>query len=217
MRRLPFLADQARRRHTQFLIDYQNDSGPIEKLQFDDLITHEHTKCKPLSVTVVVEEGTRIVVGFNVAQIPAFGHLASISRTKYGKRADHSRRERHTLFDTLASDVLKPKVAFRTDQHKHYPVVIKKHFKEATHLTHKSSKGATSGQGEMKKIGRDPLFSVNHTLAMLRDKMSRLSRRSWNSTKKPENLAHHLVIYIDAHNRALLKKMNKKQGGKTVP
>ena len=209
-RRLPFLADQARRRQTQFLIDYQNDFGSFEKLQFDDLITHEHTKCKPLSVTMVVEEDTRIVVGFNVAQIPAFGQLAAISREKYGKRADHSRLKRNALFDTLASDVLKPDMVFRTDQHQHYPVVIKAHFPHAQHFTHKGAKGSSSGQGEMKKIGRDPLFSINQTLAMLRDKMSRLSRRSWNTTKKPENLAHHLAIYIDAHNRDIVEKMTKK-------
>ena len=213
-RRLVFLADQSRRRQQQFLKNYQAQEGPIEKLQFDDLITIEHTKCKPLSVTVVVEEKTRIIVGFTVAQIPAFGHLAAISRKKYGKRPDHSRAERHKLFSNLAEQVLQPQVIFRTDQHKDYPLVLKQHFPDAIHLTHKGQRGSVSGQGEMKKVRWDNLFSINQTLAMLRDKMSRLARLSWNATKKPENLAHHLAIYIDEHNRQILKKIEKKRAKK---
>lgn len=216
-RRLVFLADQARRRQEQFLIDYQQQFGPIKKLQFDDLITHEHTKCKPLSMTMVVEEKTRIVVGFNVAQIPAFGQLADISRNKYGERKDQSRKKRHRLFAHLAQEILPQDVVFRSDKHTQYPYLVYKHFPQATHLTHKGARGTVSGQGEMKKTGRDPLFSVNHTLAMVRDKMSRLSRRSWNATKKPENLAHHMAIYIDSHNRDILAKMLKRQAKQTAP
>lgn len=58
----------------------------------------EHTKCKPVTATVVVQEHTRIIIDYSVAQIPAFGHLAATSRKKYRKRADHSRRERDALF-----------------------------------------------------------------------------------------------------------------------
>jgi len=41
---------------------------------------------------------------------------------------------------------------------------------EATHRTVKGRRGSIAGQGELKKIGFDPLFSLNHTCAMLRAK-----------------------------------------------
>ena len=209
-RRLRFLAQQARRRNAELLIKYQAEFGAFEKLQFDDLITATHTKCKPVSVTVVVQEKTRIFVDYSVAQIPAFGHLAAISRKKYGHRADHSRRERHRLFERL-QDVLAQEVSFRTDEHKHYPVVIKRHFPNAIHRTHKGARGSASGQGELKKIGWDPLFGVNHSLAMFRDKMSRLTRQSWNLSKRIECLDDHLAIYMESHNRMIFDKMLKRK------
>ena len=209
-RRLVFLARQARRRNTAFLEQYQRLNGSIDKLQFDDLITAEHTKCKPVSVTVVVQEKSRIIIDYSVAQIPAFGHLAAISRKKYGKRADHSRQQRHLLFKNLKT-IVGQNVTFRTDEHKDYPIVLKRHFPAAIHLTHKSQRSRTNGQGEMKKTGRDPLFSINQTFGMLRDKMSRLTRQSWNLSKKIPRLDAHMAIYVESHNRAIWEKMLKQR------
>jgi len=155
-----------------------------------------------------VQEGTRFILGYRCAQIPAFGHLAAISREKYGKRSDKSRRERNALFASVAKQYPAIK-QFRTDEHKHYPIVIKKHFPNASHHQHKSKRSATQGQGELKATGRDPLFSINHTLAMLRAKMSRLHRRSWNLSRKVDRLEHHIAIYAEAHNRRIWQKMER--------
>ena len=209
-RRLVFLGAQARRRNQQFLEQYQRRNGPIDQLQFDDLISAEHTKCKPVSLTVMVQEKTRIVLDYSVAQIPAFGPLAAFSREKYGKRADHSYRERRKLFSRLTT-ILGEKVQFRTDEHKAYPAVINRYFPHATHITHKGKPSRINGQGEMKKTGRDPLFSVNQTFAMFRDKLSRLTRQSWNLSKKTVPLDDHLAIYIESHNRSIWEKMEKQR------
>ena len=209
-RRLIFLAAQSRRRNALLLQQIQSEFGVFDRVQFDDLITAEHTKCKPISVTVVVQEDTRIMLGHCVAQIPAFGLLTAVAKKKYGYRADHSRRERVQLFKQL-TQLLPAHTTFRTDEHKHYPVVIKRHFPKAAHVTHKGAKGSVSGQGELKKIGRDPLFSINHSLAMFRDKMSRLSRRSWNLSKHIKRLDDHLAIYIESHNRLIFEKMLKQK------
>jgi len=53
-------------------------------IQFDDMETFEHTKCKPLSITLAVEEKTRRILDYQVSQMPAKGLLAEISRKKYG-------------------------------------------------------------------------------------------------------------------------------------
>jgi hypothetical protein len=41
----------------------------------------------------------------------------------------------------------------------------------------------------------NPLFPINHTLATLRDHVSRLVRRTWASTKRKAELAHHAWIF----------------------
>ena len=53
---------------------------PIYNLQFDDFITSDHTKMKPLSVSIAVDATKRIILGAEVSRIPAFGHLAEKSR-----------------------------------------------------------------------------------------------------------------------------------------
>ena len=47
----------------------------VRKVQFDDLITTEHTKLKPLSISLAVESDSRKILAVEVSQIPAFGHL----------------------------------------------------------------------------------------------------------------------------------------------
>lgn len=203
-RKLQFLGSQARAHHQQFLERYQQDNGKFEHIQFDDLETFEHTKCKPVTVTVVVDPVKRIIIDFCVAPIAAKGPLAAISRKKYGKRKDQSRPKRSELFRRLRS-VVSEEAEFRSDEHQHYPKVIAEHFPNATHIKHKSIRSCVTGQGELKKTVFDPLFSVNHTLAMLRANVNRLIRRTWCTTKKLECLEDHLAVYIDFHNRVLVR------------
>lgn len=40
-----------------------------------------------------------------------------------------------------------------------------------------------------------PLFAINHTLALMRDGVSRLVRRSWAASKRGERLELHLWIW----------------------
>jgi hypothetical protein len=56
--------------------------------EFDDMETFEHTKLKPLSVTLAVQYQTRRILGFQVSQMPAKGLLAQKAFEKYGYRED---------------------------------------------------------------------------------------------------------------------------------
>ena len=47
---------------------------------------------------------------------------------------------------------------------------------------------------------RNPLFPINHTLAMMRDSLSRLVRRTWAASKKKERLALHAWVWIAYRN-----------------
>lgn len=60
----------------------------LECVEFDDMETFEHSKCKPLSISLAVESGTRRILGFEVSQMPANGPLAKIAKKRYGRRPD---------------------------------------------------------------------------------------------------------------------------------
>lgn len=174
------------------------------EVQFDDQETFEHTKCKPLSITLAVESKTRRILGFEVSKMPAKGHLTKIALKKYGKRKDERSQGRKRLFESL-KPLVRAEALFKSDENPHYPRDLKKAFPKATHQTFKGERGSIVGQGELKKVRFDPLFSLNHTCAMTRANMNRLFRRTWCTTKLPERLADHFAIYADYHNSSLIK------------
>ena len=172
------------------------------QVEFDELETIEQSKCKPVSVPLMVEFKSRRILGFQVAQMPAKGKLARISKRKYGCRADHRPHARRKLFERMES-VVHPEAIIRSDSNPHYPQEIRSHFPKCQHQTVISRRGAVTGQGELKKQKWDPIFSLNHTCAMFRAHVGRLIRRTWNTTKKLASLEAHLMIYQYTHNERL--------------
>ena len=173
-------------------------------IEFDDQETSEHTKCKPLSIGLMVEEETRRILGYNVARMPAKGLLAKISVAKYGKRIDERPRKRTELFNYLNSLVAENSI-IKSDECPYYFKYILRHFPKASHVTFKGRASAIVGQGELKKVGFDPLFAINHTCATLRARTCRLIRRTWCTTKSPDRLSLHLAIVCLHHNLNLKK------------
>ena len=198
-RRIPFLGQLARRNFFSFW----EQQPLVREFQFDDLITIEHTKCKPLSVTMAVEKESRKIIGIEVSRMPAFGHLAAISKKKYGPREDQRKQGIENLFSKIKPFICEKPTIF-SDNHKFYPPKIKKHFPCSQHKTTAGGRGCIAGQGELKKLLFDPLFSINHSFAMLRANINRLIRRTWCTTKKPERLLDHLYIYATFHNGILI-------------
>ena len=172
------------------------------EVEFDDLETFEHTKCKPLSVTLMVEHSTRRILGFEVAQMPAKGRLAHIARKKYGPRADHRSQARKKLLNEMR-ELVHPLARIRSDSNPYYPGDVKRFFPYATHETVLGGRSSTTGQGELKKLKWDPIFSLNHTCAMLRAHICRLMRKTWCTTKRKDQLEGHIALYAIEHNRRL--------------
>jgi hypothetical protein len=191
----------------EYLKGLSQTHEPFEEIQFDDMETHEHTKCKPLSITLAVsgKKKKRLILGVEVSRMPAKGKLASISRKKYGPRKDERAKGRSTLFESIKPLVHKDAV-IHSDQNPHYTEDVKTHFPGRTHIAHKGRRGCIVGQGELKRGGYDPLFTLNHTCAMARDNLKRLARRTWCTTKKPERLQGQLSLYAMYHNEFLIKK-----------
>lgn len=170
---------------------------------FDEMETFEHSKCKPVSIAIAVEQSSRRVIAVEVAQMPAKGKLAAISRKKYGKRADkraaalrHVLSEVRRLYPNLA--------ALKSDECPRYPPHVTGIFgRDIAHETFKGRRGCVVGQGELKAGGFDPLFSLNHTCAMFRDHIKRLSRRTWCTTKRIDRLRDIVSLYAWWHNQTI--------------
>ncbi len=200
VRKERFLAHQARLEHAEFLKTLSQT--PVTCIQFDDLVTSEHTKCKPLSVTLAVEAKSRKILGFQVSSMPANGPLASIARKRYGRRADERVKGLSELLTSL-KEVAHETAEWHSDENPLYPPHLKRIHPKATHKRTKGARGAVSGQAELKKLMFDPLFSLNHTCAMLRANLNRLFRRTWCTTKNKQGLIDHLWLYVRFHNQVL--------------
>jgi len=199
-RKLIFLGTQALRK-------IESDNIRHEKAQvveFDELETFEHTKMKPLSIPIAVVHGSRRILGFQVSQMAAKGPLAAKARKKYGFRKDTRSHARKVLFHSLKG-LVEEDAIFKSDENPHYPRDLKSVFPKGRHLQFKGQRGSVVGQGELKKIRFDPIFSLNHTCAMLRANINRLVRKTWCTTKLQQMLLYHLAIYVDYHNSHLIE------------
>ena len=194
-RKLEYMAGQARKKCHDALSSFST----ISDIQFDELQTIEHTKCKPLSVIMAVSKKERKIIAFQVSKMPATGYLASIARKKYGPRKDERLKGMTHLFEQL-QQILTPNIRIQSDECRFYKPVVNTYFPQAHYLQFKGKKSAVSGQGELKKGAHDPLFSINHTFAMCRGNINRLIRKTWCTTKKISRLIDHLYIYMWVHN-----------------
>lgn len=202
-KKFPVIAKKCRALNKRQLLKLK---GRIPNIQIDDLITKENSKLKPLSVSIAVDEDRRTILALEVSQIPAFGHLSKIAVQKYGLRKSEHFEGLTRLFQAIAP-LVSPEVQVKSDEHQLYPGFISAYIPKAKHLSFKGEKACVAGQGEMKKVGFDPLFIVNHTCAMLRANINRLIRKTWCTTKDPNRLKDHLDIFMFFYNEHLLSRL----------
>lgn len=175
---------------------------------YDEMETFEHSKCKPLSVAIAVEHKTRRIIAVEVASMPSKGPLAAISRKKYGPRRDDRGQALEAMCKKIGAAC--PAVErLQSDKNPRYPRFMTKHFPAASHETFKGRRACVVGQGELKSGAFDPLFSLNHTCAMFRDRLKRLSRRTWCTTKLASALQDLMSMYAWFHNQWLASRGKK--------
>ena len=206
-RKFVYLAKKARMNQQELLKMWSQN--PFSEVQFDDLISSIHTKLKPISISVIVDPGSFKILGAQVAEIPAFGKIAELSRRKYGRRSNHHPQTLSKLLFNLKGSIA-PNALFKTDEHNRYPEIIGKHFPRAKHETYKSRPSSVAGMGELKMKGFDPLFAINHTLAGFRAGMNRFFRRTWCTSKSIQHTQDHIDIFIDYYNEKKDKMRVKK-------
>lgn len=195
-RKITFLGTQAKSQLT-----ISNGKLPLCcEVEFDDMETFEHSKLKRVAITVMVEFGTRRFLGLQVSQLGYRSSEREKAIAKYGIRKDQRKLGRQKLFERV-KPFISDNALFRSDSDPHYPPDLKKFFPGCSHETVKSRRARSTGYGELKKGGHDPIFSVNHSCAKIRDDNSALKRRTWSTSKKAERLALRLAIYAVFHNR----------------
>jgi hypothetical protein len=199
--RLRLLGTHCRRFHEARLTHARRRGGVTGVFQLDELETFEHSRrLKPVTVPILIERKSYFVLHAESAPLPARGRLSVADKEKkedlelrFGKRRSGSVKAVQRTFEALARiHRTQGGVEIATDRKPSYDSCLRRLFGERLRHERHSSKAARNY--------RNPLFPINHTLAMLRDGVSRLVRRTWAGSKLRERLDLHLWIWIAYRN-----------------
>jgi hypothetical protein len=200
-RRLLLLASHAREFQDAVLERARRRGVIYGRFQLDEQETFERDRrLQPVTFPVLIHEESRFVLHVEAAPLPARGGLrkADLLRKKrlearFGVRRSGSRKAVKSCFAALAR-VRDPAalIVMVTDQAAHYPGALAETI--SSNVVHVRCSGKAA------KTTSNPLWPINHTLAMLRDGLSRLVRRTWGATKERAWLAEHAWIWIAYRN-----------------
>lgn len=170
-------------RRLNLLVNGQLPPGSV--LVFDEFQSFEGCRLsRPLSVPVLIERESGYVLWAESAPIRPTGKLSERrkraverDRARFGERPDTSMRSIRRTF-SRGADCCKAldRIELHSDERPSYPSLAREVF--GARLLHVR----TSGQ--LARGSWNPLFSINHTEAMMRDLMGRLRRNSWLASKR---------------------------------
>lgn len=200
--RLRLMGRHAREMHRHFLDQSARRGGVNGVFQLDEMETFEtDRRLQPVTVPVLMERKSYFVLHAETASMAARGRLSKEHRRKkeerekhFGKRRSGSRKAVQRSLEVLHRvHSRRDWLRFESDRKTTYVSILKKVFGERLG-SHKriSSRNRRSYS--------NPLFPINHTLAMMRDGVSRLVRRSWGASKMRQRLDLHLWIWIAYRN-----------------
>jgi hypothetical protein len=195
--RLQLLGAHCRALHEARLEKARAAGGLRGTFQLDELETFEHSRrLQPITVPVLIERKSYFVVHAESARLPTRGNLSPALRAKkaererlFGKRRSGSVLAVSRALATLERvHVPHEPVELVTDRKHSYVSCAERAF--GVRVVHRrfSSKA--------RRDHRNPLFPINHTLAMMRDGISRLVRRTWAASKLRARLDAHMWIWI---------------------
>ena len=192
-RKFLWLAKWARAKHRERLTTFSH----VKHIQFDEMESFEHTRLKPLSISLAVDSDTATILDIQVGTLNYKGRLAKFAYSKYGPRFDTSEAAALRVFDTLKlAGIHNPTIT--TDSKPTYPKLVKQVLPQAEHIAVKNER-VSMAQRLFRKGRRnenDPLFVLNYTAAKIRHDLSRMGRKVWVTTKITALLQAHLDLYI---------------------
>jgi transposase-like protein len=183
--------------HEQLMRERSRREGWQGSFLLDELETYEHNRrLKPVTVPVLVHKRSHCVLHVAVGTLPPRKPLSKANQRKLealealeGKRRSESRVKVAECFEALRKVTGSvPSVSVSTDEKHSYAALLRRTF--GSRLEHERT------NSKVQRNYWNPLFVVNHTLAMMRDGLSRLVRRNWGASKKREKLERHLWIWV---------------------
>jgi transposase-like protein len=200
-RRIERLAQHARDYHALRLDKIAAGGGLGANFQFDELETYEtHRKLKPLTACVLIERQTGFIASIAVGTLAPRGRRTpkeEETRAKYEKLEGPRRSESWNVVQKIAATIARiakkgDHVLVTTDRKASYAKALQKSL--GKRLVHER----ISGRAE--RGSRSMLFPINHTLARMRDLVSRLVRQTWAASKKRSWLVKHLAVLVGFRN-----------------
>lgn len=195
--RQALLGDHCRDFHAAVLARAGAAGGIAGSFQLDELETYEeHRRLQPVTVPFLVETESSFVVSVASGTLPARGSLRPAEK-KLKARLELARGKRRSESSAAVAKVLDQLgtllpgaggIDVASDGKKTYPKLLAQRFGgRVRHVQLPSNR---------KSAVFDPLFPVNHALAMARDGLSRLVRQTWAASKRREWLERHLWIWV---------------------
>ena len=166
--------------------------------QIDELETFEHNRrIKPVTLAVTMERRTYFVMGAFAGAMASRGGLNEKYKIRKleieeleGKRRSQSRLVIRKSFQRLNNYLAERTMVFLQSDRKN---TYRTELRRATGNRIRSHERISSKD---RRDYHNPLFPINHTLAMMRDGLSCLVRRSWGASKKRSGLSRHCWIWI---------------------
>jgi len=195
--RLELLGNHCRDFHLRRLELARERGGLHGVFQLDELETFEHSRrLAPVTMPVLIERKSYFVIDLETATLPCRGRLSEGDRDRkrqreneHGVRRSGSRKAVSKCLQTLATHHSKQgPIQVQTDRKPTYRAILARAF--GTRLAHERHSSTA------KRDYQNPLFPINHTLAMMRDGISRLVRRTWAASKLRTNLERHAWIWV---------------------
>jgi len=184
-------------------IQLNNHRGKIDGVfQLDELESFETDRLtRPVTVPVLIERKSYFILHTEAAPMGPRGRLHPAAQKRketdekiFGKRRSGSRQAVKRTLELLRE--LMPEgslLNLQTDRKTTYRSLARSTFAKrlGSHVRESSRRRRDYG---------NVLFPINHTLAMMRDGISRLVRRSWGASKQRERLENHMAIWVAYRN-----------------
>ena len=183
--------------HDAKLAEVAARGGLGEVFLLDELETYEqHRIQKPVTVPILIERKSEFVLDVRVGTLPARvgpgkarKRRPTCSLEPESERKSESRQVVKAAFERLREVSPKDRVLrVLTDQKPSYAPLLQEIFGER--CLHQRTPSTD------RRDVRNPLWRINHTLARVRDNVSRLVRRTWATAKQRRWLAGQLAIWI---------------------
>jgi transposase-like protein len=195
-RRLDLLGRHCEAFHRRMLERARKRGGLSGTFQLDELETFEHNRrLAPVTMPVLIGRRSYFVVDLETAALPCRGGLSEALRQEkqrrertQGKRRSGSRAAVGACVRTLArARGPRGAVLVLTDRKASYPSILRKEL--GSRYAH------VRVHSKRRRDYKNPLFPINHTLAMARDGISRLVRRNWGASKLRAWLERHAWVW----------------------